>query len=52
MTRPLLALLQLSACSMDKHIIEEGDHSSTTRVVAVKGSWMVSEAIFNASAVI
>jgi len=51
MTRPLLALLLLSACSGDAYIIEEGKHSSTSQVTLVSGSSMVFEAVFDASAV-
>ena len=51
MPRRLLALVLLSACSMDEYVIEEGDHSSTSRVSIITGSSMVFEAIFDGSAV-
>tara|TARA_B100001093_G_scaffold468971_1_gene489361 strand:+ start:102 stop:635 length:534 start_codon:yes stop_codon:yes gene_type:complete len=51
MPRPLLALLLLSACSMDEYIIEEGKHSSTSRVSLVSGTSMVFDAAFDASAI-
>ena len=51
MPRRLLALMLLSACSMDEYVIEEGEHSSTTRVSLHSGSEMVLEALFDASAI-
>lgn len=47
---PLLSLL-LSACAMDSYVIEEGDHSSTSKVTLITGTEMTFEAIFDDSAI-
>ena len=50
MRAPLLSLL-LSACAMDSYVIEEGDHSSTSKVTLITATEMTFEAVFDDSAI-